>query len=65
MTTNHVAGAIVNVSSIASSLALQDHTLYCASKGALDMLTKVMALELGPNKVNLIRNLQYVLMFCK
>lgn len=41
------AGAIVNLSSQASQAALRDHAAYCASKGALDMLTKVMALELG------------------
>ncbi len=41
-------GAIVNVSSQASMRALPDHTAYCASKGALDQLTRVMALELGP-----------------
>ncbi|KAJ8318374.1 hypothetical protein KUTeg_003465, partial [Tegillarca granosa] len=44
-------GAIVNISSLASSLALEDHAAYCSSKGALDMLTKVMALELGPHKI--------------
>lgn len=44
---NH-GGTIVNVSSQASKAALQDHAAYCASKGALDLLTKVMALELGP-----------------
>lgn len=41
-------GAIVNVSSQASMVALQDHASYCASKGALDQLSRVMALELGP-----------------
>ncbi|XP_069808233.1 L-xylulose reductase [Dendropsophus ebraccatus] len=46
-----VGGAIVNVSSQASQVALQDHAVYCATKGALDMLTKVMALELGPKKI--------------
>lgn len=35
-----VKGSIVNVSSQASQAALQDHTVYCASKGAVDMLTK-------------------------
>ena len=40
-------GAIVNVSSIASSMGLADHTAYCSSKGALDSLTMVMANELG------------------
>ena len=45
------AGAIVNLSSQASLAALADHASYCASKGALDMLTKVMALELGPHQI--------------
>ncbi|WP_307437680.1 SDR family oxidoreductase [Labrys monachus] len=40
-------GAIVNVSSISSSLGFADHASYCASKGALDSLTTVMANELG------------------
>jgi NAD(P)-dependent dehydrogenase (short-subunit alcohol dehydrogenase family) len=44
-------GAIVNVSSQASQAALADHAAYCASKGALDMLTRVMALELGPHGI--------------
>lgn len=41
-------GAIVNVSSQSSVRALPLHTAYCASKGALDQLTRMMALELGP-----------------
>ncbi|XP_066469695.1 L-xylulose reductase [Tiliqua scincoides] len=44
-------GAIVNVSSQASQRALANHTVYCSSKSALDMLTKTMALELGPQKI--------------
>jgi L-xylulose reductase len=44
-------GAIVNLSSQASMIALQDHTAYCASKGALDQLTRMMALELGKHKI--------------
>ena len=44
-------GAIVNVSSQASKIGLADHTAYCASKGALDQLTRVMALELGPHQI--------------
>ena len=39
----------MNVSSQASMAALKDHTLYSSAKGALDMLTKTMALELGPH----------------
>ena len=44
-------GAIVNLSSQASMAALRDHAAYCASKGAVDMLTKVMALELGSHGI--------------
>lgn len=44
-------GAIVNVSSQSSMRALQNHAAYCASKGALDQLTRVMALELGPYNI--------------
>jgi NAD(P)-dependent dehydrogenase (short-subunit alcohol dehydrogenase family) len=44
-------GAIVNVSSQASKVALVDHTAYCVSKGAIDQLTRVMALELGPHNI--------------
>jgi L-xylulose reductase len=45
------AGAIVNVSSTASQRGIADHAAYCASKGALDQLTRVMALELGPHGI--------------
>lgn len=44
-------GAIVNLSSQASMVGLADHTAYCASKGAVDQLTRVMALELGPHGI--------------
>lgn len=40
-------GAIVNVSSDAAFLGVVDHAAYCASKGALDAATRVMANELG------------------
>ncbi|XP_029383966.1 L-xylulose reductase [Echeneis naucrates] len=44
-------GSIVNVSSQASQCALKDHAVYCTTKAAVDMLTKVMALELGPHQI--------------
>ncbi|WP_062013512.1 SDR family oxidoreductase [Aureimonas sp. AU4] len=44
-------GAIVNVSSISSFLGFRDHAAYCASKGAMDGLTRVMANELGPHGI--------------
>ena len=40
-------GAIVNVSSMASLQGVPEHTAYCATKGALDAMTRVMAVELG------------------
>jgi NAD(P)-dependent dehydrogenase (short-subunit alcohol dehydrogenase family) len=46
-----VGGAIVNVSSDAARRAVADHTVYCASKAALDAITRVMALELGPSGI--------------
>ncbi|XP_067203761.1 L-xylulose reductase-like isoform X2 [Linepithema humile] len=44
-------GNIVNVSSLAGQVAVKDHAVYGTSKGALDMLTKTMALELGPHNI--------------
>lgn len=46
-----VSGSIVNVSSQASAVALAEHTSYCVSKGGVDQLTRMMALELGPKKI--------------
>lgn len=40
-------GAIVNVSSMAAQVGTPLHAAYCASKAALDALTRVMAIELG------------------
>ena len=46
-----VAGAIVNVSSMASFQALHDHAAYCASKAGLDQLSAVMVVELGQHGI--------------
>eukprot|EP00392_Amoebophrya_sp_AT5.2_P008474 g8501.t1 len=43
--------AIVNISSQASLFSLQDHATYSMSKGAVDLLTKTAALELGKWKI--------------
>jgi len=51
MVSRGAGGSIVNLSSQASLVALKDHASYCASKGALDQLTRVMALELGPHNI--------------
>jgi 2-deoxy-D-gluconate 3-dehydrogenase len=44
-------GKIVNVSSQAGVVALEGHAAYCASKGGLNLLTKVMALEWGADNI--------------
>ena len=51
MIDRNVPGAIVNLSSVASKFGIPDHTGYCASKGAVDQLTRVMARELGPHGI--------------
>ena len=42
---NGKGGVIVNVSSVAGHAALANHAAYCASKAALEMLTKCMTAE--------------------
>jgi L-xylulose reductase len=44
-------GAIVNVSSMAAFQGVPEHTAYCATKGALDAMSRVMAVELGPHGI--------------
>ncbi len=44
-------GAIVNVSSTASSRGLALHAAYCASKAGLDALTRVLAIEFGAHGI--------------
>jgi NAD(P)-dependent dehydrogenase (short-subunit alcohol dehydrogenase family) len=46
-----VGGSIVNVSSQAALVALSGHISYAASKAALDSITRVSALELGPHGI--------------
>ncbi|MFK3799447.1 SDR family oxidoreductase [Pseudomonas sp. NPDC088444] len=46
-----VPGAIVNVSSLAAAVGTPNHLAYCASKAALDAMTRVMAVELGPHGI--------------
>ena len=41
-------GVIVNISSQSSLRPLREHLVYCASKAAVDQMTRVLALELGP-----------------
>jgi len=42
-----IKGSIVNISSTISTRAIPDHVTYCASKGAVNQITRTMAIELG------------------
>ena len=44
---NHVNGSIVNMASQAGVIALDKHVAYCAAKGGIIAMTKVMAKEWG------------------
>ncbi|XP_034362819.1 carbonyl reductase [NADPH] 2-like isoform X2 [Arvicanthis niloticus] len=46
-----VAGSIVNISSMVAHVTYPGLATYSSTKGALTMLTKAMALELGPHKI--------------
>jgi 2-deoxy-D-gluconate 3-dehydrogenase len=44
-------GTIVNMSSQTGTVGIRDHAAYCASKGGVDLLTKVLALEWAPHNI--------------
>jgi 3-oxoacyl-[acyl-carrier protein] reductase len=44
-------GNIINISSVASTLAPPNGSVYSATKGAVDTITKSLAKELGPRKI--------------
>jgi NAD(P)-dependent dehydrogenase (short-subunit alcohol dehydrogenase family) len=45
-------GRIINMSSQAGMVGLRDHAVYCASKGAVNQLTRVLALEWSALGIN-------------
>jgi 2-deoxy-D-gluconate 3-dehydrogenase len=45
-------GRIVNMSSQAGLVGIRDHAVYCATKGAVNQLTRVLALEWSSRGVN-------------
>jgi NAD(P)-dependent dehydrogenase (short-subunit alcohol dehydrogenase family) len=45
-------GKIVNISSQASVVGIKEHAVYCASKGGVNQLTRVLALEWSSRGVN-------------
>jgi len=44
-------GSIINISSVASTARTPNGSVYSATKGALDTLTRVLAVELGPKNI--------------
>ena len=48
MVQEEIAGRIVNIGSVNSLAAEKDSAAYCAAKGGLLLLTKAMAVDLGP-----------------
>ena len=46
-------GKIINVSSQAGVVGLEGHAAYCASKGGLNMLTKVMTVEWAKHNIQI------------
>ncbi|XP_006869553.1 PREDICTED: carbonyl reductase [NADPH] 2-like [Chrysochloris asiatica] len=51
MISRGVPGSIVNVSSMVAHVTFPCLSVYSSTKGAMTMLTKTMALELGPHKI--------------
>lgn len=51
MLEHSIHGSIINISSGSGSSARTGAAHYCGSKAALEMLTKVMAIELGPHQI--------------
>lgn len=44
-------GSVINISSVVSTLAPPEASVYAATKGAVDTITKALAKELGPRKI--------------
>jgi 3-oxoacyl-[acyl-carrier protein] reductase len=44
-------GSIINIGSTASSVTMPNSTVYTATKGAVDAVTRTLAKELGPRKI--------------
>jgi glucose 1-dehydrogenase len=45
-------GKIINISSVHEDIAFPQYAPYCASKGGLRMLTRNIAIELAPHRIN-------------
>ncbi len=45
-------GKIVNLSSVAGFMGLKGYSVYCATKAGIMLMTRALALELGPHGIN-------------
>src|SRR5437879_7163533 len=48
---NGQGGSIINVSSIAAKTPVVNSSVYSATKGAVDVISRALALELAPRKI--------------
>ena len=46
------SGRIVNITSFGGHAGIAEHSVYCASKAGVNILTKALALELAPHGIN-------------
>ncbi|HZO92089.1 MAG TPA: glucose 1-dehydrogenase [Chthonomonadaceae bacterium] len=46
------SGKLINISSVHEDIPFPQYTAYCASKGGIRMMTRNLAVELAPNKIN-------------
>ena len=46
-------GSIINVSSLASTLRVPESSVYSATKGAVDAITRALSKELGPKRIRI------------
>ena len=50
-------GSVINISSAVTDVTPPNTSVYTATKGAVDAVTRVLAKELGPNKVRVTRSI--------
>ncbi len=50
----HVAGVVINISSVHEDLPFPGYAAYCAAKGGLRMLCRDLALELAPHHIRVV-----------
>jgi 3-oxoacyl-[acyl-carrier protein] reductase len=46
-------GKIVNIASVAAVMGLSNYAVYCATKAAVSMMTRALAIDLAPHDINI------------